>query len=128
MQKLLNKVKEFHEKFDIPLRNEFSLIDTKEYELRYALMKEENEEYLTACHNSDKIEIADALGDKLYILLGTIVQHGFQDKIEEVFNLIHDNNMSKLDEHGNVIRDANGKVRKPDNFKPVDLSKVVNND
>jgi hypothetical protein len=36
--------------------------------LRFNLMKEENEEYLEAVQNNDLIEIADALGDMLYIL------------------------------------------------------------
>jgi hypothetical protein len=31
-------------------------------------MKEENEEYLEAVQNNDLIEIADALGDMMYIL------------------------------------------------------------
>jgi phosphoribosyl-ATP pyrophosphohydrolase len=47
-------------------------------------MKEENEEYLEAVQNNDLIEIADALGDMMYILCGTIIEHGLQHKIEEV--------------------------------------------
>jgi hypothetical protein len=50
--------------------------------LRYHLMKEENEEYLEAVQNDNLIEIADALGDMMYILCGTIIEHGLQHKIE----------------------------------------------
>lgn len=121
-------MREFHDKFEIQNRDKFSLITPAEYTLRYKLMQEENDEYLEACVMGDKIEIADALGDKLYILLGTILSHGAQDIIEDVFNLIHENNLSKLDKNGKVIRDENGKVRKPADFKPVDLTKIVNND
>ncbi len=51
-------------------------------------MAEENEEYLEAAKEGDLVEVADALGDMLYILCGTILKHGMQDKIEEVFNEI----------------------------------------
>jgi phosphoribosyl-ATP pyrophosphohydrolase len=45
---------------------------------------EENEEYLEAVQNDNLIEIADALGDMMYILCGTIIEHGLQHKIEAV--------------------------------------------
>ena len=64
--------------------------------LRFDLMKEENEEYLEAAKANDIIEIGDALGDMLYILCGTIIAHGFQDKIESIFDEIQKSNMSKL--------------------------------
>jgi predicted HAD superfamily Cof-like phosphohydrolase len=48
--------------------------------LRYKLMREENEEYLEAAQKGDIVEVADALGDQLYILCGTILRHGLQDK------------------------------------------------
>jgi len=64
--------------------------------LRFNLMKEENEEYLEAAKNNDMVEVADALGDMLYILCGTIIEHGMQHKIEAVFEEIQRSNMSKL--------------------------------
>jgi predicted HAD superfamily Cof-like phosphohydrolase len=75
-------------------------------------MKEENEEYLEAAKNNDIVEIADALGDQLYILCGTILRHGLQDKIIEVFEEIQRSNMSKLDENGKPIYREDGKVLK----------------
>ena len=75
-------------------------------------MQEENEEYLEAAKNNDIVEIADALGDQLYILCGTILRHGLQDKIIEVFEEIQRSNMSKLDENGNPIYREDGKVLK----------------
>ena len=44
-------------------------------------MEEENLEYLKATRENDLVEIADALGDMLYILCGTIISHGLQNKI-----------------------------------------------
>ena len=87
--------------------------------LRHNLMKEENEEYLEACKDGNLTEIADALGDMMYILFGTIVRHGLQNKIEEVFTEIHRSNMSKLDENGMPIYREDGKILKSNlYFKP----------
>lgn len=120
MQKQINSVKEFHEAFGLGVN--FSPIgDLGEQKnmLRFNLMKEENEEYLEAVQNNDVVEIADALGDMLYILCGTILEHGLQHKIEEVFDEIQRSNMSKLGEDGKPIYREDGKVMKgPNYFKP----------
>jgi predicted HAD superfamily Cof-like phosphohydrolase len=82
-------------------------------------MREENEEYLEAAKNGDLVEIADACGDMLYILCGTLLKHGLQHKIEEVFQEIQKSNMSKLDENGKPIYREDGKVLKSNlYFKP----------
>lgn len=116
----IGSVEEFHEVFKIANRHlpEAEVGDAA-YNLRFKLMKEENEEYLEACKNGDLTEIADALGDMLYILFGTILTHGLQHKIEEVFDEIHRSNMSKLDENGQPIYREDGKVMKSNRyFKP----------
>ena len=86
MQHKLNSVKDFHTAFGIGY-SETMRGDLGEQKnlLRYNMMKEENEEYLEAAQNNDIVEIADALGDMLYILCGTIIEHGLQHKIEAVF-------------------------------------------
>lgn len=93
--------------------------------LRYNLMKEENEEYLEAVQNSDLTEVADALGDMLYILCGTIIEHGMQYKIEEVFDEIQRSNMSKLDLDGMPIYREDGKVMKGPNYSKPDFTKIL---
>ena len=86
---------------------------------RFNLMAEENEEYFEAAQSDDLVEVADALGDMLYILCGTIIEHGMQDKIEDVFNEIQRSNMSKLGADGKPIYREDGKVLKgPSYFKP----------
>jgi predicted HAD superfamily Cof-like phosphohydrolase len=88
-------------------------------------MAEENQEYLEAANNNDLVEVADALGDMLYILCGTIIEHGMQNKIEEVFDEIQRSNMSKLDNDGNPIYREDGKVMKgPSYFKP-DIKSIL---
>lgn len=120
MQKQLNAVKEFHTAFGLLVHEQpQGCLGEQVNTLRYNLMKEENEEYLEAVMNNDKVEIADALGDMLYILCGTIISHGLQHKIEEVFDEIQRSNMSKLGEDGKPIYREDGKVMKgPNYFKP----------
>lgn len=126
MQKQLNSVKEFHTAFKIG-HSETPKADLGEHKniLRFNLMKEENEEYLEAVQNKDLIEIADALGDMLYILCGTIIEHGLQHKIEEVFDEIQRSNMSKLGEDGSPIYREDGKVMKGPNYFKPDFSSIL---
>ena len=82
----IDMVKDFHNAFGIENASELKAkLSETDFMLRYNLLKEENEEYLEACKEGNIVEIADALGDILYILCGTILKHGLQDKIEEVF-------------------------------------------
>ena len=117
---IIGAVETFHDSFGIENHYELkSDLTVKEVQLRFDLMKEENEEYLEAALNNDIVEIADALGDQLYILCGTILRHGLQDKIVEVFEEIQRSNMSKLDADGKPIYREDGKVLKSDRyFKP----------
>lgn len=120
MQKQLNAVKEFHIAFGVGATDVMNAdLGESKNNLRFNLMKEENEEYLEAAKNNDLTEVADALGDMLYILCGTILEHGLQYKIEEVFDEIQRSNMSKLGEDGKPIYREDGKVMKgPNYFKP----------
>ena len=125
MKKKLESVAEFHEIFKIGNAENLTLLDEKNDQVRYNLLKEENEEYLEACKREDMVEIADALGDQLYILCGTILKHGLQHKIEEVFDEIHRSNMSKLDENGNPIYREDGKVLKSNRYFRPDIKKIL---
>lgn len=118
-------VHEFHESFLIGNADEPKLVEEKDFTLRYNLMKEENEEYLDACKKGDLTEIADALGDQLYILFGTILKHGLQHKIEAIFDEIHRSNMSKLDEEGKPIFREDGKVLKSSLYFKPDIAKYL---
>ena len=120
MKDKIAAVHQFHSAFGLGIENQptAQLGEAKNL-LRYKLMREENEEYLEAANNGDLVEVADALGDMLYILCGTIIEHGMQDKIEEVFAEIQRSNMSKLGADGKPIYREDGKVLKgPNYFKP----------
>lgn len=119
-QEIISAVETFHNAFGIE-NSEAPTVDLTDatLELRHRLMQEENDEYLEAAKNGDLVEVADALGDQLYILCGTILKHGMQHKIEEVFQEIQRSNMSKLDADGKPIYREDGKVMKSDlYFKP----------
>src|SRR5210317_1873516 len=120
MKKKIASVELFHRSFGLGVSHSMKAdLGTAKNKLRFNLMDEENKEYLEAAQNNDLAEVADALGDMLYILCGTIIEHGMQDKIEAVFNEIQKSNMSKLGEDGVPIYREDGKVMKgPNYFKP----------
>ena len=129
IKKPIEAVTKFHEAYGLGIEKKPQAnLSEKIVELRYNLMKEENEEYLQAAQDNDLIEIGDALGDMLYILCGTIITHGFQDKMEDIFVEIQRSNMSKLDTDGKPIYRADGKVMKGPNYFKPDLEKIITAD
>ncbi len=126
IKKELDSVKLFHKKFNIDYLNEPTANIPQEIkQLRFKLMEEENLEYLKATRENDLVEIADALGDMLYILCGTIISHGLQNKIEEIFQEIQSSNMSKLGKNGKPIYREDGKVLKGPNYFKPDIRKIL---
>ena len=126
MKEKIAAVHEFHNAFKLNIQDKPTVhIPEDRKQLRFELMKEENEEYLEAAKNNDLVELADALGDMLYILCGTIIEHGMQDKIEEVFNEIQRSNMSKLGEDGKPIYREDGKVLKGPNYFKPNIAKIL---
>jgi predicted HAD superfamily Cof-like phosphohydrolase len=126
MKDKIAAVHEFHSAFGLGIKNTptADLGESKNL-LRYKLMREENEEYLEAANDNDLVEVADALGDMLYILCGTIIEHGMQHKIEEVFEEIQRSNMSKLGADGKPIYREDGKVLKGPNYFKPDLQSIL---
>jgi len=122
----IEHVKNFHHAFLLPVRQEpAAQIPEKEMTLRFNLMKEENEEYWEAAKNGDIVEIADALGDMLYILCGTINAHGLQQVMAPVFEEIQRSNMSKLDANGQPIFREDGKVMKSELYFKPNIAKAL---
>jgi hypothetical protein len=132
MKKFLDKLKEFNKAFNIEVSGSINNPSM----MRYELAKEENEEYIQATGLGMTLrrkEVVDAIGDQLYILCGTIVEHGLEDEIEEVFDIIHESNMSKLDDNGKPIvndgvldeRKPVNKILKSKNFVEPDFTEVL---
>ncbi len=127
IQDTIKAVESFHDAFGIS--NNYSPtteLSINDIELRHRLMEEENNEYLEAAKKGDLVEVADALGDQLYILCGTILKHGLQDKIIEVFEEIQRSNMSKLDENGKAIYREDGKIMKSELYFKPDIKNILN--
>jgi predicted HAD superfamily Cof-like phosphohydrolase len=127
LKETIEAVEYFHNSFGIENNYEpKGDLSEADYLLRYKLMREENEEYLEAAQNGDLVEIADALGDQLYILCGTILKHGLQYKIAEVFQEIQRSNMSKLDADGKPIYREDGKVLKSELYFRPNIASILN--
>lgn len=135
MKNQLEQVQLFQEAFSQPVNQTPQLVNKELAGLRFDLMKEENEEYLEAVLDNDIVEIADALGDQLYILCGTILTHGLQHIIERVFEEIQRSNMSKLDHNGKpIINGENGvldgsrplgKILKPKTYSKPNIKQFL---
>lgn len=95
MIKQLNLVNEFHKKFYVPTLDRPSLIPIDRSNLRYNLMEEEVREYKEGVINNDLENITKEMCDILYAVYGTILEHGLQDVIEDIFEEVHNSHMSK---------------------------------
>lgn len=119
MKKQINHVKRFHEVYEAPILEKPGIPSKKRMQLRHKLLSEELSEYEEACANNDLVEISDSLVDLAYILFGTVLEHGLQDKFEAMFEEVQRSNMSKLDRNGQPIKREDGKILKgPDFFLP----------
>ncbi len=135
MIKEIKKVQEFHKKFNAQINNKPTMITVEEGLLRYALMKEELEEYRDAILAQDLVGVLDALTDMSYINCGSYVAHGMQDIAEDAFQEVQNSNMSKLGKDGNpVINGENGflderkplgKILKGDNYFEPNLKQFI---
>lgn len=125
MKTVFDKVKEFQTIFKSNVGDKTSFPSKEERELRKNLLKEEYEEYLLAEENDDIVEVADGLGDILYIVLGTAISYGIP--LEEIFNEIHASNMSKLDVDGKPIFREDGKILKGENYFRPNIPKIIEN-
>lgn len=125
MEQQIKMVYDFHQTFKQSQSDTPVLLSNKESVLRHVLGKEELDEYIIAVRDGDMIEILDSLADQLYILFGTICKHGLQNHIIPAFELVHQNNMSKLGPDGNPILREDGKIIKPVGFKKIELKDVL---
>ncbi len=126
MNEPIASVSEFHRIYEVPQAFEPVALPSNELvNLRHRLMAEENDEYLEAAQAGNLVEVADALGDQLYILCGTIITHGMQHVIEDVFREIHQSNLSKLGADGRPLYREDGKVMKGPNYFRPDIASVL---
>lgn len=66
-------------------------------QLRYSLIAEENDELIDAATHNNIVEVADALCDTLYVVLGAFTAYGFKPElVAELFDEVQRSNMSKI--------------------------------
>lgn len=128
MKEQLKQLLDFQTAYNSTRNSKPTLITEDDYILRYRLGKEELIEYFDACKDGNLVEVADALADQLYILLGTMISHGMQDVIEDIFDEVHRSNMSKLGSDGKPIYREDGKILKGPNFSPPNIAKYLSDD
>jgi predicted HAD superfamily Cof-like phosphohydrolase len=88
--------------------------------LRWELIAEEFEELKAAITLKDMTLVADALGDLLYVVLGTANAYGLD--MEPIFWEIHRSNLSKfIDGH----RREDGKWVKGKSYSPANLGPII---
>lgn len=149
----IDKVKEFHTAFDVYSNDKPSIIPDEQWKLRISLLAEELKELEEGCEKKDMVEIADALTDLQYVLDGAYLAFGMQNIKDELFDHIHESNMSKLcdtpeiaqatkdkylaegvvtyikfDENSGkymVKRDSDNKVLKSIDYKPADCGTIL---
>jgi predicted HAD superfamily Cof-like phosphohydrolase len=117
MFKQIGQVKEF--------RNAFGLsnnVHDCDKELHEALVIEELEEMIQA---NNHVEIADAIIDQMYVLIGYACNLQIEDKLEALFDEVHRSNMSKLDKDGKPIYRADGKVMKSELYFKPNLKQIL---
>lgn len=125
MNKQVNQVQTFMQTFgqQVPTT---PCIPVKEItDLRIALSQEELNEYSQAVVDNDLVLVADALTDRLYVLLGDFISHGMGGLLEPLFDEVQASNMSKLTKDGRVLRREDGKVLKSDQFFSPDLKTII---
>lgn len=94
-----------------PVSERPSVLDMDRVRIRSKWMLGEIEEFQNA---KNLYEQADALTDLLYYLLGAYVEMGIRP--DPLFVIVHDANMSKLITSTGTIKDADGKVQKPNGW------------
>ncbi|WP_209319876.1 nucleoside triphosphate pyrophosphohydrolase family protein [Ancylomarina longa] len=121
----LDKVKAFHRAFGVPVEENPIIPSATRCELRQNILQEEVNELKNAWESGDLIEVADALADIHYVLMGTVLEFGLKDLYAEIFKEVHRSNMSKLDENGNPLYRHDGKVIKSDLYSKPEIESII---
>jgi predicted HAD superfamily Cof-like phosphohydrolase len=86
-------------------------VPTKVKLLRARLVVEEAAELVAAIHEDNEVAIADAIGDLLYVVLGTAVAYDMP--ADRIFDEVHASNMSKGKPNKHGKGGKGKKFRKP---------------
>jgi predicted HAD superfamily Cof-like phosphohydrolase len=94
------------------------------YQLRLRLLEEEFQEFKDAHAAHDKVEMADALADIIYLAVGTA--NVMNIPLDKVWEEVQRSNMDKIDKTtGKVKRREDGKILKPEGWQGPQVEKVL---
>lgn len=125
MNKQIEQVKQFHQAFGHPVRTKPTNLSWERAEMRIDILKEEVDELETAMMENDVVNVADAIIDCMYILIGHALEFGIAHRLEECFDEVQRSNMSKLGADGLPIYREDGKIMKGPNYSPPALAPIV---
>ena len=120
---LENQVTQFNETYGINVPDKPTFPDGPAMSLCHELILEELMELNEAFDHGNMIEIADALTDIIYVTAQRAITMGLP--VDALLREVHRSNMSKLDEQGNPIFRADGKVLKGNNFSEPDIAGIL---
>jgi predicted HAD superfamily Cof-like phosphohydrolase len=119
----LQMVRQFHEAFGVPAYDTPRIPPDNRVNLRVDLIDEEWNETGDAIESEDLVEIADGLADLVVVIYGTALEYGID--LDAVLEEVHASNMAKLGADGKPILRADGKVLKPEGWKPPNIAAVL---
>jgi len=95
-------------------------INVEQFKLYLKLINEESQELIDAVTNNNGVETLDALVDILVVTIGAI--HSLGGDAEGAWKEVMKTNFAKIDhDTGKVRKREDGKVLKPQGWKPPDL-------
>ncbi|MEE2956114.1 MAG: nucleoside triphosphate pyrophosphohydrolase family protein [Pseudomonadota bacterium] len=104
-----------------------SKLNPEQYTLYRKLIAEEVGELNEAVENNDRVEQLDALIDILVVTIGAI--HSMGADAQGAWKEVLKTNLAKINpETGKVIKREDGKVLKPEGWRPPNLSGFLENE
>lgn len=98
--------------------------ETDQSKLYKKLIDEEYHEFLEAFYTDDTVEEIDACFDMMWVIIGYMKSRGWD--CENIWDEGAKSNLSKIDPvSGKVLRREDGKILKPEGWKPPDFTKFV---
>ena len=112
------------EKFMLACDQTVDNFNKDQFTMYVKLIAEESQELIDAIIAGDKVETLDALTDILVVTIGAI--HSMGADGDGAWNEVMRTNFAKIDqETGKVRKREDGKVLKPECWKPPDLAPFV---
>lgn len=99
--------------------------DDKIRELRRRLVKSEFKEFWLAEENNDRVEVADGLLDVIVTAWGGMLAYFGPTLSRRLAADVGDSNLSKILEDGTCLKDAGGKVLKPDGYRAPRIREIL---